>query len=32
MQVTAYMLELYNDKLIDLFARPDVYDEVSIID
>ena len=29
MHVTAYMLELYNEKLIDLFAKPNVYDEVS---
>ena len=29
MRVTAYMLELYNEKLIDLFAKPNVYDEVS---
>ncbi|XP_076443264.1 uncharacterized protein LOC143281879 [Babylonia areolata] len=27
MKVTAYMLELYNDKLIDLFAKPNIYDE-----
>ena len=29
MRVSAYMLELYNEKLIDLFSRPDLYDEVS---
>ena len=29
MTVTAYMMELYNEKLIDLFAKPNVYDEVS---
>lgn len=27
LQVTTYMLELYNEKLIDLFARPENYDE-----
>ncbi|KAL8610796.1 hypothetical protein ACOMHN_016779 [Nucella lapillus] len=27
MCVTTYMLELYNDKLIDLFSRPNPYDE-----
>ncbi|KAK7116259.1 hypothetical protein V1264_001974 [Littorina saxatilis] len=27
MRVTAYMLELYNEKLIDLFGRPNTYDE-----
>nr|KAG5697355.1 hypothetical protein BaRGS_004081 [Batillaria attramentaria] len=27
LRVTTYMLELYNDKLIDLFAKPGSYDE-----
>ncbi|PVD19886.1 hypothetical protein C0Q70_20379 [Pomacea canaliculata] len=27
MSVSAYMLELYNDKLIDLFAKPGSYEE-----
>lgn len=28
MKVEAYMLELYNDKLIDLFARPGTSEDV----
>lgn len=29
-KVASYMMELYNDKLIDLYAKPGTSDDVSI--